>query len=324
MTPTIQTFTRALLTPDLSFSHLTDARVQLGPEGLPQLMRTTRFVEATVQWQGHRWLLSMPLSPSAIVSVERTASRIGRLNSDWLSSYRILTDEMRWTTPTGEEQRCDLLLEYLPEGITFEEALRREPTDRLLEALDRLQEALRRLEFAHNNLRPRNLRWVGDRFIPMRYQDARFGHPENDAPFFEDLRAEVLRRSDPMQVSDVTAEYNPLCRLTGHLWTSQLSEGLICVEDESGYGFVDAENRVVIPATLRWANDFHEGRAEAETETGMGLLDRRGQWVIPPVYEIVDYDPVESNVYVRREGLWAEFDYLGRQQSQFGERSARP
>ena len=64
-------------------------------------------------------------------------------------------------------------------------------------------------------------------------------------------------------------------------------------------------------------------RAEVKTATGMGLIDRRGAWVIPPVYEIVDYDPVESNVYVRKGGLWAEFDYLGRQQSDFGEREAR-
>ena len=55
----------------------------------------------------------------------------------------------------------------------------------------------------------------------------------------------------------------------------------------------------------------------------MGLIDRQGNWIIPPVYEIIDYDPVESNVFVRKEGLWAEFDYLGRQQSEFGEREAR-
>ena len=132
MTPTIQTFIRALLTPDLCFSHLTDARAVPGPEGLPLLMRTTRFAEAQIDWQGHRWLVSMPPSSSAIHSVERTASRIGRLNSEWLSPYRILPGEMRWTGPTGEELRCDLVLEYLPEGISFEEALRRESPDLFL------------------------------------------------------------------------------------------------------------------------------------------------------------------------------------------------
>lgn len=324
MTPAIQTFTRALLTPDLGFSRLCDARAIPGPEGLPRLMRTTRFAEAEIEWQGQRWLLSLPLLPSSIHTVEQTAARIGRLNSGWLNTYRILPGEMRWLSPTGEELHCDLVLEHLPEGLSFEAALRREPTDRLLAALDTLQEELRRLEFAHNNLRPRNLRWVGDRFLPLRYHDAGFGHPENDVPFFKELRAEVLRHSDPTRVPGTQTEYNPLCKLTGHRWTGQLSEGLVCVEDESGYGFVDADNRAVIPATFRWAGDFHEGRAEVETETGMGLIDREGRWVIPPLYEIIDYDPVESHVYARKEGLWAEFDYLGRQQSPFGERSPHP
>ena len=45
MTPTLQLFTRALLTPDLSFKTLADARAATGADGLPRLMRTTRFAE---------------------------------------------------------------------------------------------------------------------------------------------------------------------------------------------------------------------------------------------------------------------------------------
>ena len=41
MTPTLQLFTRALLTPDLSFKTLADARAATGADGLPRLMRTT-------------------------------------------------------------------------------------------------------------------------------------------------------------------------------------------------------------------------------------------------------------------------------------------
>ena len=52
MTPTLQTFARALLTPDLSFRTLADARVAAGPDGLPRLMRTTSFAEAEIAWRG--------------------------------------------------------------------------------------------------------------------------------------------------------------------------------------------------------------------------------------------------------------------------------
>ena len=288
MTPTLQLFTRALLTPDLSFKTLADARAATGADGLPRLMRTTRFAEAEITWRGRQWLLSMPLSPAALASVERTASQLGRLNTDHLAEYRILRDELRWTDPAGRERRFDLALQHLPAGKPFAEALHTEPAERLLAALDTLETALRELNFSHNNLRAGNLRWSGGRFVPLRYHDAHFG-PSGDGAAFESLREQVRRTADPMCVGDTEAVYTPHRRLTGHRWTSHVFEGLVCVEDD-----------------------------EVETPSGMGLIDRQGRYVIPPEYEIVDYAPAESVVRVRKDGRWAEFDYLGRRLTEFG------
>ena len=318
MTPTLQTFTRALLTPDLSFQTLADARIATGTNGLPQLMRTTRFVETEITWRGKQWLLSMPLSPAAMIAVERMASQLGRLTTDRLTEYRILPSEMHWVDAAGHTQSCDLIVQHLPESISFTEALHTEPAARLLAEIDVLQNALQTLNFSHNNLRPDNLRWAGGRFIPLRYHDARFGTSASDDDAFEFLRQQIRQTADPMCVSDVEATYSPEPRLAGHRWTSHIFEGLICVEDENGFGFVDPDNKPVIPAQYIWAGDFREGRAEVETATGMGLIDRQGRYVIPPEYEIVDYMPAESIVRVRKNGLWAEFDYLGRQMTNFG------
>ena len=52
MIPTLPIFSRALLTPDLSFRTLADACAETGSSGVPGLMRTTRFVEARIRWQG--------------------------------------------------------------------------------------------------------------------------------------------------------------------------------------------------------------------------------------------------------------------------------
>lgn len=52
MTPTIRIFTQALLTPDLSFATLGDARAVPDENGLPRLHRTTRFAEAEIEWHG--------------------------------------------------------------------------------------------------------------------------------------------------------------------------------------------------------------------------------------------------------------------------------
>lgn len=318
MTPTLGIFRQALQTPDLSLASLAGARAATGADGMPRLMRTSRFAEAEISWRGMRWLLFMPLSPTALASVERTASQMARLNTELLTEYRILPGELRWVDASGALHTASLILQRLPEGCSFDEALISVPAQRLDAALDELREGLHTLRFTHNNLRPENLRWTGSRFIPLRYHDARFGAPCSDDEAFAALHERIRQATGTETLSDTTATYTALPRFDGHRWVSHIFEGLVCVEDESGYGFVDTENREVIPARFRWAGDFHEGRAEVETDTGMGLIDREGRYVIPPRYEIVDYDPAESIVRVRHEGRWALFDYLGHRLTEFG------
>lgn len=315
---------RALLTPDLSLRTLTDARAMTEPNGLPRLVRTTRFAEALIEWHERRWLLSMPLTASALPRIERTVGAIKRLTSEWLVPYRILPGELMWQDPVGEMQRCDLLLQLLPEGRDFADALLFEDKPTLRAALDALEAELVRLAFSHNNLKAENLRWSGGKLIPVRYHDAQIGAgPDADAADFEILRRLIDRAAGPQQtVSDVEAPYDPVRRLAGHLWTSSIHEGMILVQDENGcYGYVDTDNNPVIASQYKWAGDFHEGRAEVETDAGMGLIDRQGRYVIEPRYEIIEYDYEKSLVYVRSDGRWALFDYLGRRLTEFGEQN---
>ena len=222
MTPTLHTFIQALQTPEISFTTLTDARPVTETGGIPPLMRTTRFAEAEIIWRGRRWLLSLPLSPAALAAVERTASQAGRLNTEWLTEYRILRGELCWVDPTDHPQSCDLVLQHLPAGRSFAEALLTEPAGRLLEGLDALQSALRELGFSHNNLRAGNLRWSGGRFIPLRYHDANFGTPDGDAEAFETLRRQVREAGD-------------------------FREGRAEVETPGGMGLIDRNGNYVIP-----------------------------------------------------------------------------
>lgn len=173
MTPTLGIFRQALQTPDLSLATLTEARAATGADGMPRLMRTTRFAEAEISWHGAHWLLFMPLSPAALASVERTASQTARLNTELLVEYRILPGELRWVDASDVPRATSLILQRLPEGRTFDEALLTVPAERLAEALGELRDGLGKLGFSHNNLRPENLRWTGTRFVPLRYHDAR-------------------------------------------------------------------------------------------------------------------------------------------------------
>lgn len=222
MTPTLNDFTRALLTPDLSFATLADARAVTDRQGLPRLRRTTRFAEARIEWRGGSWLLFLPLAPQALLRIERTAARLRRLTSNLLASYRILPGEMQWCDTLGTPRTTDLILQELPAGAEFSTALETEEPATLLAALDTLQEGLRSLGFNHRNLKPGNLRWCAGRFVPLRYHDARFGATGADDEAFEALRQLVMEQgrrhtaADTGQtLHDTAASYTALRRLEG-------------------------------------------------------------------------------------------------------------
>lgn len=320
MLASIRQFTRALLTPDLSFATLADARVVCGPDGLPLLHRTTRFAEAQIEWQGQRWILSLPLHPSAMHRIERLANQLRTIGSPALTEYRILPREMCWEDAHNQVFTSDLILQSTPSGGGFSEALIHERGATLLAALDALEAELRRVGFVHRNLKPNNLIWHNGRLYPLRYHDACIGSPDaSDAAAFEALRELVRTTTGCSELHDAAAAYDAAPRLEGHRWTGNPFEGLICVEDDAGFGYVDTENRPVIPSQFAWAGDFHEGRAEVQTAEGtMGLIDRNGTYILPPIYEIVDYDPATSRIRCRLDGRWAEFDYTGRQLTEFG------
>ena len=319
MTPTIRIFTQALLTPDLSFETLGDARAVLDADGMPRLHRTTRFVEAEIEWRDRRWLLSLPLNPSALFHIEHTAAALRKTNSPALTEYRILPHELHWHDTSMNLRSSDLVLQHLPAGGGFSQALHTEYGATLLAALDALEAELRRVGFVHRNLKPNNLIWSDGHLYPLRYHDALLGTSEvSDAADFETLRHLVRATTSCTELHEAPAAYTPNSRIQGHLWAGNPFEGLVCVEDESGFGFVDLDNWPVIPSQFLWAGDFHEGRAEVQTAEGMGLIDRTGRFILPPVYEIVEYDPATSGIHARKEGLWARFDYSGQQTTEFG------
>ena len=167
------------------------------------MVRTTRFAEAEINGAAERWLAAMPLTPAALPRIERTASVLRRLNTEHLTQFRILPEEMRWTDALGNERRTGLVAAARFPGREFAEALLTEDKTVLLAALDTLREALRELEFTHNNLRESNLRWHRGRIVPIRYYDARIGAAENgaaDAEAFEALKRRIAEAPDALAV----------------------------------------------------------------------------------------------------------------------------
>lgn len=309
--PTLYHFLEALETPGLAFANLYDLRPVRTPGGEPILTRTSRFAEALVEWQKRRYLVCFPLSTASIFAVEQMAVKLKYLNTDLLVPYSILRDEMAY----GRGGVSDVILHLLPEGEPLDQCIAKFDPVSLLASLDALEQGMKEAGFVHNNLKAENIIVTRQgRMIPIRYHFARF-ESGSDAAQFEELRDLIRSQAGGDQVfHDMeTPEYRAVPCFPGHKFVGEMSDQLVRVEDEDGYGFVDTSNHVVIPAQFHWADDFREGRAEVQTTDGrMGLIDKSGRYIIEPRYEIVDYNPYTGCSRIRLNGLWALADYNGK------------
>ena len=334
MYPAIQQFEEGLLTPRESLRTLNGARFDRDEHsGTLRIGRTTLFAEVQCTFQGGRYLLCCPLSPLALRLAETSARRLKYRRAEFLLSWRLLRNELTWRDARGMQRTCDLVLQELPaDGRPLAEFVRTADRTRLLDALDTLQKALHDEHIAHNNLKASNLWATPDyRLYPIRYAYVRTGDEagghDADAAAFESLRT-CIHENTPEQAAPDTAQlmcdtksayHTPRPDFSNHRWIGPMSEQLLCVEDETGYGYVDTGNNYVIDPHFRWANDFREGRAEVETaDARMGLIDKTGRYIIEPLYEIVEYDDRTGRSLVRLDGRWAAFDYEGRQLTEFG------
>lgn len=312
MTAPIHTFAQALQIPHEAFNRLREAEVVCDPSGVPLLHRTTSYVEAEIRWQGAAYLLMMPLSLHVQQRMERRLHRLMHLADNCLASLELLDGELKWYDGQGNEQHADLLLHTLS-GVSFDEGCALLGTTRAIEALDRLENALHSLGLCHNNLRRSNLRFVGDRLVALRPFAATFdGSFATDQKALEMLRRELREAADcPPCLEDCSVDYTTPQLLSGHRFVGNEFEGLYCVEDEQGYGYVDHENRFVIAPRFLWADDFHENRAVVETFDGMGVIDRTGSYILPPRFEMIEYLYEQSLFKTYAAGQWLYFDYCG-------------
>ena len=63
------------------------------------------------------------------------------------------------------------------------------------------------------------------------------------------------------------------------------SEGLVCVEQNDKFGYMDKAGKQVIPPRYDDAQPFSEGLAAVMIEGKYGYIDRSGKMVIPPQFE---------------------------------------
>mgnify|MGYP003309644161 FL=1 len=317
---TISDLRRALLAPDKYFRTLTN----LKPKSV-EIRRSTLFAEIEAECDGKRFLLLMPLSALSLRRIEQFVPRKHYIKHAVVPQIAILREEMLTIDALDKETYCDIVLELLPAALPFADALATAACDAqyaatLLGSINALQNALCDGGFSHNNLRAENILIdQNDRLYPIRwYYATSSAGGDNEA--LQKLSQELSKMQKTAMLCDVeSAPYDTPATLDGHISVGEMSEGLIAVEDEEGWGFVDSHNRYIIPPQYLWVNDFREGRTEVETESGMGLIDKQGNYIIPAQYKIVDYNPFRGESLVYDGSGWSLFDYFGKQLCPFGE-----
>lgn len=316
---TISSLRIALCQPELYFKHLKHI-VWDGEE----IVRSTFFAQTHILLEGKPYLLCMPLCATALRRMERILPLQRHLKCSILPKLEILRDEMLYETPNSTNRRCDILLEPLPDALPFTDALANtgdsKEASSYLAALDVLEQELIAANISHNNLREENLLIDAHfRLYPIRWYYAT-DKAGGDAEAIDSLRTKIAGMQSTMELHQAECEpYLTTTALDKYIYAGDMHEGLIVVEDDAGWGFVNYNCEEVIKPQYLWANNFCEGRAEVDTPHGMGLIDREGNYIIEPIYDTVEFDVENGWSKVCRDGACALFDYSGNQLSPWEE-----
>lgn len=309
---TIFAFRRALESPLTHFASLHSLQWLQS-----DVIRSTLFAEARILLDEREYLLLMPLSPISLRYVERFRALSLHLSESIVPELKVLRDEMYYEGSRGERMTCDILLEPLPHALPYSDAVAMAAEDRhyaevICDKLHRLEELLRAADISHRNLRKENLMIDGEHnIIPIRWYYATQGYGE-DREALKQLREQIaVSLAEGTYLAEEYGTYSCSSAATACLHHRRMSEGLIAIEHNERWGFMDESGRVVIEPAFMWVNDFYEGRAEVMTECGMGLIDKQGTFIIPPRYKIVEFDHHSGCSNVLTESGWICFNYSG-------------
>ena len=120
----------------------------------------------------------------------------------------------------------------------------------------------------------------------------------------------AMSSSSPQPVDETPVESDePKFEIVG-----DLCYGLALVKEGHLYGFVDKDNKYVIPAKFEEAGSFREGLARVKVNDKWGFIDKTGKYVIQPQFEeTFDFgtDFYNNMTRVRINGKWGVINKTG-------------
>ena len=264
---------QALISPKLHFKQLRNMEPALR-NGRPALRRTYGIAECEISLEGKRYMLYMPFKPHVADIVEALEQKLLPLSATFICHNRILRNEFEYINLFGRRSVSDIIIQPIPDGIPFREALSIYSPPTMFYALKALKRDMESIGFSHNNLSPSNIIVSkGGELHLLRYWYAEIGEHCNDnfSTLEEMVHSSCMYKTKP---APATESSNRLHRR----YVNNL------------FGFDDSSGKCVIPYIYSWADDFKEERAIVAQRNLMGVIDPSGRVIIP-----IEYDDIEFN-----------------------------
>lgn len=314
--------------------HLAARSVVLSSESV-SVLRSRDSVEFMVAEDGgERTLITLPMSVEGVEQSRLLKYHIDRLRVGVMTPYDV--EYAKFTHEYGDHGSIygDVVVQRIGRGEVLnrwcEQSRDRASVAALYRAIALLEETLSscNLSFGARAGIAANGVVVGEDALlyPFRYANLSVGCASDDNRGCEQLRRYVEQRfgwgedalSEELR-SVKMAKYEWLSGecFEGHLYSGELREERVLVEDTTGWGFVDGENRVVVESRYLQAFPFDEGRAMVQSESGWGLIDLYGKEVIPAKYDGIEYSNRIGVSCVKRGDKWSYFSYNGVQLTPF-------
>lgn len=275
------------------------------------LCRNTHFAECQAIVGGKKAIIFAPITPQAQSIMLNAMRTLGRCNSEDIIPAKILFNEL--TTNNNSHNKCSIIVEYIGNKRSLEEALYTDNRTSLLRGLNDFRERLLRNDISHNNLNTHNIlvddsgRWW---FIRGCYATTGYGGDCDSLRNIEQLIYDLAPNSIDHNQEEVCETEQPYHYASTKRFA--LCECRRRFQTEQGFGFEDDTEEVVIPNRYGYAYDFREGRAKVVAhDLKEGLIDKDGNELIPPIYDEVRYDERSGNSMVRLNNSWTLFDYQG-------------
>ncbi len=268
----------------------------------------------------------VPVIEEAREHLSNTNYELIRRRPPFLTQYQLHRAVARGRDLRAQPLICEAMVQQLPIGERLSVSIigmNSRMTERLYGAVANLEQAMMIHGVRFDSLPINSLILGADgRLYPYRYDTIKFVDKIEGCDSLDecdDLRRKIeLSTGHAAKQSRYPAERSPyrntLCdTYGGYISCRTLSEGLIAVESETGWGFVDEMHNVVIKPKYMSVSDFSDGHAAVQLTHNerYGLIDREGDFILKPIYTLIEIDPESGDITLEREHIRVVMDREG-------------